>query len=313
VLCASWWLLTLRHNEGWTIKLLLAIDALTSSEDIVAAVVSRPWPSHTFAHVLTAIEYAAVPEKIWQDADGQFEPVKRTMLKRATEQTGQVADQLEKSGISAEAVIKIDEPRFVILREADEWPADLVLIRAHTYTNFSRWLLGSVSGAVLRDAPCSVEIVRTSTTSAELAAKNGLKILIGIDGSAFSLWAARSVAARPWPSGTIVKLLSVEEPTIHLAEPVIDDLETATRSMPEAATQAEAILSHAGLSTTSDIVKGNPKEQIIRHAAAWGTDLVVVGSHGRRGVKRWLLGSVSEAVARHAYCSVEVIRTHRAS
>jgi len=267
----------LRHNEGWTIKLLLAIDALTSSEDIVAAVVSRPWPSHTFAHVLTAIEYAAVPEKIWQDADGQFEPVKRTMLKRATEQTGQVADQLEKSGISVEAVIKIDEPRFVILREADEWPADLVLIRAHTYTNFSRWLLGSVSGAVLRDAPCSVEIVRTSTTSAELAAKNGLKILIGIDGSAFSLSAAQSVAARPWPSGTIVKLLSVEEPT------------------------------------TTGIVKGNPKEQIIRHAAEWGADLVVVGSHGRRGVKRWLLGSVSEAVARHAYCSVEVIRTHRAS
>ncbi|HXQ36247.1 MAG TPA: universal stress protein, partial [Anaerolineales bacterium] len=189
---------------------------MTSSEDIVAAVVSRPWPSHTFAHVLTAIEYAAVPEKIWQDADGQFEPVKRTMLKRATEQTGQVADQLEKSGISTEAVIKIDEPRFVILREADEWPADLVLIRAHTYSNFSRWLLGSVSGAVLRDAPCSVEIVRTSPTSAELAAKNGLKILIGIDGSAFSLWAARSVAARPWPSGTIVKLLSVEEPAIHL-------------------------------------------------------------------------------------------------
>jgi nucleotide-binding universal stress UspA family protein len=286
---------------------------LTSSEDIVAAVVSRPWPLHTFAHVVTAIEYAAVPEKIWHDADGQFEPVKRAMLKRATEETGQVADQLEKSGISAEPIIKIDEPRFVILREAEEWRADLVLIRAHTYTNFSRWLLGSVSGAVLRDAPCSVEIVRTSTMSAELAARNGLKILMGIDGSAFSLLAARYVAARPWPNGTIVKLLSVEEPTIHLAERLSDEPKTATRSMPEASTQAEAILSRAGLSTTSDIVKGNPKEEIIRQAAAWGADLVVVGSHGRRAVKRWLLGSVSEAVARHAYCSVEVIRTHHAS
>lgn len=167
--------------------------------------------------------------------------------------------------------------------------------------------------AASRCAVCSVEIVRTSTTSAELAARNGLKILIGIDGSVFSLSAAGSVAERPWPSGTIIKLLSVEEPTFHLAERVIDELKTATRSMPEASTEAEAILSYAGLSTTSDIVKGNPKEEIIRHAAAWGTDLVVVGSHGRRGVKRWLLGSVSEAVARHAYCSVEVIRTHHAS
>ena len=186
-----------------------------------------------------------------------------------------------------------------------------MLIRAHTYTNFSRWLLGSVSSAVLRDAPCSVEIVRATTVSAERGARYGLKILLGIDGSAFSLSAAQSVAARPWPSGTIVKLLSVEEPTIHLAERVIGELETATRSMPEAATQAEAILSFAGLSTTSDIVKGNPKEQIIRHAAAWGADLVVLGSHGRRGLKRWLLGSVSEAVARHAPCSVEVIRTSK--
>jgi nucleotide-binding universal stress UspA family protein len=286
---------------------------LPSSEEIVAAVVSRPWPPNTFARIVTAIELAAIPEKIWQDADGQIAPVKQAMLRRATDVTIHVAEQLERSGISTETIIKIDEPRFVILREADEWPADLVLIRAHTYTNFSRWLLGSVSGAVLRDAACSVEIVRTTTTSAELAARNGLKILIGIDGSAFSLSAARSVAARPWPSGTIVKLLSVEEPTIHLAERVVGELKTTTRSMLEASTQAEAILSFAGLSTTSDIVKGNPKEQIIRHAAAWGTDLVVVGSHGRRGVKRWLLGSVSEAVARHAYCSVEVIRTHHAS
>src|SRR5690349_12351984 len=161
------------------------------------------------------------------------------MLKRATEETGQIADQLEKSGIRAEAIIKIDEPRFVILREADEWPADLVLIRAHTYTNFSRSLLGSVSTALLRDAPCSVEIVRATTVSAERGARYGLKILLGIDGSAFSLSAAQSVAARPWPSGTIVKLLSVEEPTIQLAEHLIHESESEAQAMREVGTQAE--------------------------------------------------------------------------
>jgi nucleotide-binding universal stress UspA family protein len=53
-----------------------------------------------------------------------------------------------------------------------------------------------------------------------------------------------------------------------------------------------------------------PKELILEEAHKWGADLIVVGSHGRRGVNRFLLGSVSEAVASHARCSVEIAR-HR--
>jgi nucleotide-binding universal stress UspA family protein len=290
------------------IKLLLAIDALNPSEEIVAAVVTRPWPPHTFARVVTAIEYAA---KIWHDADWQIEPVKRAMLKRAKDVSGQAVEQIKQSGISAQPVIKSDDPRFVILSQAEDWPADLILIRAHTYTDFSRWLLGSVSGVVLRDAPCSVEIVRTSTASAEHGARNGLKILMGIDGSSFSFLATRSVAARPWPPGTIVRLLSVVEPVVHFTEYLTHDGKTEAVPMREVLVQAEAIISVAGLTTTSDIIKGDPKEEIINQAGAWGADLVVVGSHGKRGLKRWLLGSVSEAVARHAPCSVEVIRTSK--
>ena len=298
---------------GGIIKLVLAIDALSPSTEIVAAVVSRPWPSRTVARVVSAIEYAAIPEKIWQDAEGQIEPVKHAMLKRATERTGHVAEQLEQLGIKTEAVVKIDEPRFVILREAEEWPADLIFIRAHTYTNMTRWLLGSVSNLVLREAPCSVEIVRATKHSTEQAARNGLKILVGIDGSSFSLAAARSVAARPWPKGTIVKLLSVIEPVVHLDD-LIREGQNEAETIRQVSTQAEAILSCSGLRTISEVVKGNgnPKSEIIGRAAAWEADLVIVGSHGRRGLKRWLLGSVSEAVARHVPCSVEVIRTAKA-
>jgi len=286
---------------------------LTSSEEIVAAVVLRPWPPNTFARIVTAIELAAIPAKIWQDADGQIAPVKQAMLRRATDVTTHVAEQLERSGISVEAIVKIDDPRFVILRQAEEWPADLILIKAHSYSNFSRWLLGSVSRTVLGDAPCSVEIVRATAAPAERGARNGLKILLGIDGSIFSIAAAQSVAARPWPIGTIVKLLSVIEPVVRLTEHLLPLSRSDAQLMQEVLKQVEAILSEAGLSTTRNIVRGKPKEKIINEAKTWSADLVVVGSHGRRGVKRWLLGSVSEAVATHAPCSVEVIRTDRAS
>jgi Universal stress protein family len=51
-----------------------------------------------------------------------------------------------------------------------------------------------------------------------------------------------------------------------------------------------------------------PKTIILDEATQWGADLIVLGSHGRRGAERFLMGSISEAVAMHAHCSVEVVR-----
>jgi len=56
------------------------------------------------------------------------------------------------------------------------------------------------------------------------------------------------------------------------------------------------------------VLSGNPKEVILEEAKDWNADLIVVGSHGRRGLKRFLLGSVAEAVAMNAHCSVVVVR-----
>jgi nucleotide-binding universal stress UspA family protein len=71
---------------------------------------------------------------------------------------------------------------------------------------------------------------------------------------------------------------------------------------------AEQVLASAGLKATAAVLSGNPKEVILEEAKKWNADLIVVGSHGRRGVKRFLLGSVSEAVAMNAHCSVVVVR-----
>jgi nucleotide-binding universal stress UspA family protein len=57
------------------------------------------------------------------------------------------------------------------------------------------------------------------------------------------------------------------------------------------------------------MLTGNPKARIPDDAKEWGADILVVGSHGRRGLTRLLMGSVSEAIALHAGCSVEVIRS----
>ncbi len=64
---------------------------------------------------------------------------------------------------------------------------------------------------------------------------------------------------------------------------------------------------------TSRVMVGHAEEVILAAARTWGEDLVVLGSHGYRGLKRLLLGSVSQAVAWHAPCSIEIVRRHRSN
>ena len=70
------------------------------------------------------------------------------------------------------------------------------------------------------------------------------------------------------------------------------------------------VLEEVGLKTSESIsvLSEPPKQIIVEEAAEWNAGLIVLGSHGRRGVDRLLLGSTSEAVAAHAGCSVRVVR-----
>ena len=78
----------------------------------------------------------------------------------------------------------------------------------------------------------------------------------------------------------------------------------------EAIARAHELLRQAGLARveTSEPLSGDPKAVILDEAAQWGADFIVVGSHGWRGIDRLMMGSVSESLAMHAHCSVEVIR-----
>ena len=141
-----------------------------------------------------------------------------------------------------------------------------------------------------------------------------MKILIGIDDSVFSDNAAQSVARRPWPAGTQVRLLSAVEMTgvLELGGKAERNVYQRAR---QALDRATAILQQGQneFEITTEIVEGDPKQVLLDEAEGWGADLIVVGSHGRRGLQRFLLGSVSQAVALHAPCSVEIVRAPVAS
>jgi nucleotide-binding universal stress UspA family protein len=147
-----------------------------------------------------------------------------------------------------------------------------------------------------------------------------MKILLAVDGSEYSNAAAESVAKRPWPANSEVKIVSV----IELFQPYLTEMWAVSDEFWEdmdksAKAQANDALSKAAayfetakrndLELSYDIQKGNPRSVILDEAEAWGADLIILGSHGYTGLKRVLLGSVSQAIAAHAKCSVEIVRS----
>ena len=78
-------------------------------------------------------------------------------------------------------------------------------------------------------------------------------------------------------------------------------------------TEAGDMLRDSGLTVVETVIEGNPREAIIAEADAWKADAIFVGARGLGRVQRFLLGSVSSYITRHAHCTVEVSRDHRAS
>lgn len=287
-------------------KILLAVDSSLASTIAIQEVGRRPWPPGTTVEVLSVVER-------W-DAPALVEGLNRS----ASELLHRAFQRLDSSGIRVATELLSGDPKEVIVERAVGLKADLVMVGSRSATGLTRFLLGSVALAVARFAPCSVEIVRSPVRDEENP--NAIRILLATDGSPCSEVAARSIAERPWPPGSEIHVLSVVEsslPSSRTPYPPYFDPEAmealrteATNKAEEAVKTAQRILAEAGLPITGTVAVpcATPKELIIDEAHRWGADLIVVGSHGRRGLSRFLLGSVSEAVASHAKCSVEIIR-----
>jgi nucleotide-binding universal stress UspA family protein len=288
-------------------RILIALDATPSSAKIVEEAVNRLWPSgSTFflLHVLDPFRFIKAP----------------ISLQRAKEAAQAELKNLKKGladvGWKTETDVILGHPRSAIGESATSWKADLVMVGSSDLGPVARLLLGSTARSVLRRAPCSVEIVRPPANGQRSPGK-GMKILVATDGSEYSVTALRSVASRPWPIGSEVKVLCVPEPFVpinvfpYFESKEIENLNTSALKEAKKAVDAGAkILSKLDVkvSTGTPFPQDSPARVIVNEAQEWGAQMIVVGSHGRRGFDRMTLGSVSEHVAFHGHCSVEVIR-----
>jgi nucleotide-binding universal stress UspA family protein len=144
-----------------------------------------------------------------------------------------------------------------------------------------------------------------------------MRILLAIDESTVSQEAVRKVIAQFPAKGTSVRVLHVVQPITgyisadmmpHFVQYLPNVEQDRRRQAKKLVQSAADKLQRAGFRTSSIVEDGDPRLQIVDHAAAWRADLIVLGSQGLKGLPRLLMGSVSESVARHAGCSVEIVR-----
>jgi nucleotide-binding universal stress UspA family protein len=287
-------------------RVFVVVDGTSSSNVVIQEVARRPWPAGSQFAIVQAVD-----PYFFTNASAPMEEAKGA----AARSLDQFARPLMDAGWKVEPQVILANPRHGLTKAAREWRADLLMMGSHGRGRVSRLLLGSTAQAVLRHAECSVEIIRRR---GEAQGAGGMRVLVATDGSEHGNAAVRAVATRPWPQGSEFKVLSSPEYPVLVGEyPYYapeEVKELSTRSLnnaKEAIQTGTESLKQAGLNASGEVIEpmDTPAHLILTVAEEWKSDLIVVGSHGRRGFDRLVLGSVSESVALHAKCSVELVRT----
>ena len=206
-------------------------------------------------------------------------------------------------------------PSDELIKKADQWKPDLVVVGSHGHSLAGRIILGSVSKKIVTDSHNSVRVTRGMMEKHEF---DPIRIVIGVDGSSEAEHAIRAVGSRIWPDKTEVRVIAVDDGTsparlsyvLPIAAAIIrDENEGWALAAQRMVEWAESELSVIGLNVSVAIEKGDPQRVLIDQAEKWNADVIFVG--GRRfssAFERFRLGSVATGLVTKAHCSVEVVR-----
>ncbi len=308
-------------------KLLLSYDGSGCSEAAIDDLASAGLPVDGEATVITVAEVSLPPPSVEDDAEPVASEYIESIVKKHREHgEALLADAYALAKTAAERVKKTlphwnvkaeatyGSPAWEVLKKAETWLPDLIVVGSHGHSAIGRLVLGSISQRVLTEAACSVRIARGRVEVDPAMAR----IIIGFDGSKGAMAAVDAVAARNWREGSEIMLIAaIDEvsPSIvgRLIPPIVDITEEINQSEREwigrLAEGPLAKLKNAGFPATLHFHAGNPKHVLVDEAERWNADSIFVGANafGSR-IERFLIGSTSAAVAARAHCSVEVVR-----
>ena len=275
-------------------KILVCTDGSPESEGAITAALNLAKTTGSTVFLLEVLFFLAGYEM--QSPDNLAPPVVNLELMQIQETATRERLDAWKAEAAGEGVTL--EPRVRtgasayggIMEEAGELQPDLIIMGRHGYTGLTRLLMGSVTARVIGHSPVSVLVVpRGVPLSFE-------RLLIASDGSAFSeaAWNEALSLAKTMGSALIGVSVAAAERDISTATGAVRNLEAAAAKQ--------------GITLDTMIPVGRPEVGIVKAAEFKQASLIIVGSHGRTGLKRLLMGSVAELVIGDAKCPVLVVK-----
>jgi nucleotide-binding universal stress UspA family protein len=292
-------------------RVLLAHDGSDHAAGAANLVGEIRWPSGSVLRVVSVIEPAMVPATTLAGGAHYSSEIDAELSAYYDEAVSEAVRKLEAPDRTVDGAVLRGRPATVITEEAQTFGADVVIVGSRGHGAIASLVLGSVSAEVVDHAPCPVLVARRGSLS---------RVLFATDGSPAAAAAEGLLSQWPIFAGLPIHVVSVADlprpmrsgiaPTMIAAvtEGHAEDVATATEEHRRLADESAGRLRDGGHDADAEVRVGDAPAEIIAAAEAHGADLVVLGSRGRTGLTRLLLGSVARNVLEGSGASVLVVR-----
>ena len=260
---------------------------------------------------------APVPQELIDSAHGSYpHRVAEGQRSHAQDYLDRVAGQLRESGLLVQGATQEGEPAQIIVSEAERDPDTLIALCTHGRTGITRWTMGSVADKVLHAVSVPLLLIRAGEQPVSNAAAMLNRVIVPLDGSELAEGILPYVTPLALGLGLQVTLLRVTaspEEYLRFMDYPVGDYAALARDVDALAVdylkEIKARLTREGVPNVEErLAHGHAANAIIDLAQNTPNNLVAMGTHGRSGFGRWLLGSVTDQVVRHSNDPVLVVR-----
>jgi nucleotide-binding universal stress UspA family protein len=297
-------------------KILLATDGSENADTALDLLLQFPFPEQCTITLLNVIDghLFVDPDAVGLDSE-QHDAWRRngeTLREEVNQYLDRQAERVIRDGWTVTTMVRTGYVSEEILMAAGELQVDLVIVGAHGLSESRYFPLGSVAIRVLEYAPCSVLIVKQAAAESPAAA-GGWRVLLAYDDSEPARKALSLCSSLPFGEqdkvivvSVVTQVTSFRQDLHQLMNPISQQKKIAAKA---ALDGAVATLRGPVSNVTSRMLEGsNSAHEIIKESTATGCNLIMLGNKGKKALQRFLLGSMTGHVARHAPCSVWVVR-----
>lgn len=289
-------------------RILVSVDSSPMSARVAKYVCGLVRPG-VEVRIVSVAENSRALVPLGSLADAVFEAIREELLRDASEAVKLAKDVFADANIDVDARV-LELSRLggyagnALIDAASAWHADLLVVGARQHHGMLRWVEGTVSEFVTSQTPCSILIVPASYVAAIHAYPR--RILFALDGSEVSFNALQSGLHLARPDSSTRAVYVVDRAVRFLEDTFIEEGNKVLAAV-------AGIFANQINPVELGLVKADPPSDdiphtIVREAQRWHADLVVVGTHGRRGLSRWFLGSVAGRTARITQTPLLMVR-----